>query len=320
MTEAPEDRFLIIGGTSKAGTTSIFNYLAGHPQVCPSTAKETRFFLDRDYPLPSEMRFGRNELVDYFSFFPGQQGKGEKTWKLEATPDYLYSPGTARLIRQALPDARFIFSLREPVSRLFSFYRFGQQINEIPRKMSFDEYVDLQKNDPEGCATDKYRHPAFRSLRHGCYSDYLKPFVELFGRSSIHLVFYEELRRDPASVMKSICEWAGLDDAHFADFAYAVANKGVRMRSPQINRIYYKARLKARRIVGHRSGLRSILRRIGGSLNGVYRTMNVAPRDEVLASSATKVFLEDYYKREPGRLRKMLGIEAPWPKPGVREG
>ncbi len=92
------------------------------------------------------------------------------------------------------------------------------------------------------------------------------------------------------------------------------------MRSPKINKIYYKVRLKARRIVGHRSGLRSILRQIGGSLNGVYRTINVAPRDEVVASSATKVFLEDYYKREPGRLREMLGIEVPWPKPSVIEG
>jgi hypothetical protein len=38
-------RFLIIAGTSKAGTRSVFNYLAGHPQICPAE-KETRFFLD----------------------------------------------------------------------------------------------------------------------------------------------------------------------------------------------------------------------------------------------------------------------------------
>jgi hypothetical protein len=49
-------RFLIIGGTSKAGTTSVFNYLQGHPQVRAAFSKETRFYLEKDYPLPSQRR------------------------------------------------------------------------------------------------------------------------------------------------------------------------------------------------------------------------------------------------------------------------
>ena len=53
------ESFLIIAGASKAGTTSVFNYLANHPQICASVAKETRFFLDLDYPLPSELRSHR---------------------------------------------------------------------------------------------------------------------------------------------------------------------------------------------------------------------------------------------------------------------
>lgn len=52
-------RFGIIGGGSKAGTTSVFNYLADHPEICAADAKETRFFLDADYPLPSKLRYAR---------------------------------------------------------------------------------------------------------------------------------------------------------------------------------------------------------------------------------------------------------------------
>ena len=47
-------RYLIIGGTTKAGTTSLHAYLSDHPQVCASSIKETRFFLDRDYPLEAK--------------------------------------------------------------------------------------------------------------------------------------------------------------------------------------------------------------------------------------------------------------------------
>ena len=36
---------VIIAGTQKAGTTSLFRYLADHPSVCPSSIKEVDFFL-----------------------------------------------------------------------------------------------------------------------------------------------------------------------------------------------------------------------------------------------------------------------------------
>ena len=43
MTE-PRLPNLVIAGVPKAGTTSLFNYLAQHPDICPSDVKETRYF------------------------------------------------------------------------------------------------------------------------------------------------------------------------------------------------------------------------------------------------------------------------------------
>ena len=40
--------YLIVGGTTKAATTSLFSYLANHPATCAATYKETRFFLSTD--------------------------------------------------------------------------------------------------------------------------------------------------------------------------------------------------------------------------------------------------------------------------------
>ena len=44
----------IIAGVNKAGTTSLFVSLSTHPDVAPSSIKETRFFLPARYgqPLP----------------------------------------------------------------------------------------------------------------------------------------------------------------------------------------------------------------------------------------------------------------------------
>ena len=44
---------LIIAGSNKCGTPSVFRYLSEHPAVCPASRKETGFFFgDQDYASP----------------------------------------------------------------------------------------------------------------------------------------------------------------------------------------------------------------------------------------------------------------------------
>src|SRR4051794_41003093 len=43
---------LIIAGVSKGGTTSLFRYLAQHPDICPSPIKELRYFEPLRYGEP----------------------------------------------------------------------------------------------------------------------------------------------------------------------------------------------------------------------------------------------------------------------------
>jgi hypothetical protein len=307
-------RFLIIGGATKAGTTSVFNYLANHPEICATGVKETRFFLDADYPLPSKLRYSNDGPAAYLSFFDNAGSANENRWKLEATPDYLYSQGTAGLIRETLDNACFIFLLREPVSRLLSFYRFGQQRNEIAPTMSFDEYVELQKANSAADFLHTLSHPAFCALQHGRYSRYLERFLQLFGRPAIYVAFYEQLQADPDELMMSICRSAGIDETYFKGRSFDVINKSVKLRSPRFNRVYVEAREKARLLVRHRPRLRAILRGVGRKVNEVYRGMNVVKHAEVVISPSTQEFLSAYYQGEAGRLKQMLGIDVPWHK------
>jgi hypothetical protein len=311
--EFSDDRFLIIGGTSKAGTTSLFNYLANHPQICPSRLKETRFFLDLDYPLSSKLRYQTDGPRAYLSFFDCKDREGKENWRFEATPDYLYSPSTPRLIRETLPNVRFIFILREPVSRVRSFYRFGQQRNEIPLNMTFDRYIDLQRSNTDAGFRDRYRHPAFCALQHGRYSLYLKAFLEAFGSSAIHITFYEELRRNPLSFMGSICNGIGIDKGYFQDYSFEIKNQSVKVRSPRLHRLVFEADRKARLFAYNRPRLRSVLGNIGRNVNMMYRKMYVTKAEEVTMSSSTKDFIFWYYREEPTRLKEMLGVEVPWP-------
>jgi hypothetical protein len=306
------EKFLIIAGTSKAGTTSVFNYLAKHPQICATDVKETRFFLDADYPLRSEMRYERDGAMAYLSFFPDAVEKSEGDWRLEATPDYLYSSGTAQRIRETLPNVRLIFLLREPVSRLLSFYRFGQAMGEVPQSMTFDEFVQQQREITDDGYEKRRRHPAFRALRHGCYSTYLRPFVELFGRSCIHIAFYEDLARAPLEVMKAVCRFSEIDEHYFDDYSFKVANKGVTVRNPLLHNVYWRAKQKIRSRLRCAPKVRSALRRIGARMDALYEHTNVG-RDKVSMSRSTEESVRTYYNEEPTRLRELLGLEVPWP-------
>ncbi len=125
---------LLIAGVPRGGTSSLFAYLGQHPDVCAATTKEVRFFtplMDPAGALPSMESYGR-----YFAHCEGQR------YALEATPSYCY--GGSRVlsaINETLPDPRIIITLRDPVERLISAYRFQRARDNIPTIRSFEEYV-----------------------------------------------------------------------------------------------------------------------------------------------------------------------------------
>ena len=134
-----EHHYLIVGGVPKAGTRSLYKWLADHPRVCASSLKEPRFFLDAGYPLPSAKRFDGTNLQEYTSFFKHGH-EDTHLLKLDTTPDYLYSK-TALRIAELFPSAKIIFILRDQVERMVSWYKYACQKWLIATGMSFEDYV-----------------------------------------------------------------------------------------------------------------------------------------------------------------------------------
>ena len=301
-------RFLIIAGTSKAGTTSVFSYLVNHPQIC-AAEKETRFFLDTDYPLSSKARYEKDGPETYLSLF--DSGPREN-WRLEATPDYLYSANTPHFIRQTLANVRLVFILREPISRLLSWYRFARKRIVIPDDMTFDDYVSIQRDDGARVAHQR-AHPAFYALKQGRYSVYLRTYLELFGESSVYISFYEDLRRGALGFMVPICRWLGIDEGYFRDFQFDVINKGSDVHSRYLHKAYMESGQRVRSLFRHAPPkLQLLLRQIRPRVDAIYAKLNVAKSKELRMSAATKEFLLSYYRDEPARLRELLGVEVPW--------
>lgn len=217
---------LVIAGVPKAGTTSIFNYLAAHPGVCGSSVKETRYFASVNYGEPMAPL---EEYEGYFEACPGH------SVVMEATPGYVQCghPVAAEIDRR-LPGARVLISLRDPVGRLISFYRFQKSTLQVDAKLGIEEYVERCR----AFSPEEFRQRGvFRwtGLYGGLYGDHLPAWFEMFGERC-EVIFFEELGEDPAAVTDRTLRWLDLIPEEREPLGSEVHNRTVMPRNAGLQR------------------------------------------------------------------------------------
>ena len=98
----------ICPGAQKAGTTTLYDVLQQHPQVCLTSRKEPLFFIDEEQ-YPRGLDYYRDT---YFSHFDGEPVIGE------CCPCYLHIPDAPRRLHDTLgSELRLVFLLRQPAER-----------------------------------------------------------------------------------------------------------------------------------------------------------------------------------------------------------
>lgn len=280
-----EQCFLIIGGTSKSGTTSVYNYLSQHPQICPSLIKETRFFLDADYPLPRRTVFNQ-ELTGYADFFSGWEKPNRVL--MEATPDYLYSK-TALQIATLLPQAKIIFILRDPIERLVSWYKYAKQRAMLSASFSFEDYVQVQLEKK----TDSKTPVCLRALEQGRYGKYIESFQKNFKERLLILQF-DELRLDPKDFMRKVCLFSGLDFSYYERYEFRAHNKSKKIFLPKLSAaVGFWAVFLRFRLMKHKR-VRHFFLTLKASLESFFSFAEI--KEDVVVSQPVKSGLLKYYE------------------------
>ncbi len=302
-------KHLIIAGTTRAGTTSLFNYLGDHPRVHRSTIKETRFFLDS-----SELKrihHYEEGLGAYNTFFPDCPAESVR---LEATPDYLYCPTAAKRIADSLPGAVVVVILREPISRLISWRRYAIQNGLLDAKTTLTDYIQTQF-DAE--ATGKNLPQHLRSLKEGRYAQFLTPWVEAFDSSRLIICHYRDLLNTPADVTRHICDHVGIDPACYSNYTFDIHNESRRVRWPKIQSAYRSLIWRIKPHIHDRPAARAALRKLRRSTDAALgRSGNAVGGTPVAGTSDPggvltdhdRRRLEDYYRQEPADLARILDL------------
>lgn len=278
---------LIVAGTNKSGTTSLFRYLSDHPQICPSRTKELQFFLSST-PI----------LQNYQDEFGSKSGA---TITLEASPQYMdEGPDVVQRIHNLLPTAKLIFLLREPVARLRSFFEsYQSRDSDLVKGYEFTSFVDDALN-----ASANKNQEFQRELNRGCYADHLEHWLSVFEPRQIHVLFFDALSRDSRKAVQDICSFAALDPSIYDQYQFNIENKTRRYRYSSLHRIAHGLNRSMEPFLNRHRGIKEAVRRL-------YTSVNEDKRREVLLETEGERAAKRFYRPHNQKLRNLVKTKFP---------
>jgi tetratricopeptide (TPR) repeat protein len=222
--------FIIIG-CQRCGTTSLYTYLAQHPQILTPIKKEMDFF---------SWHFDRG--IDwYLAHFPPMP-PGEQFLTGEASPSYFDSREAPERLYSLFPEAKLIVLLRNPVDRAISqFYRLtglNWEARSLDRVIS-DEIERLNQN-PEYIIGEEPGN----YLARGRYIEFIKNWLAFFPREQLLILKSEDFYAGAAAIVQQVLEFLDLPEYQLSEYqnanpgSYQRVNESVRDRLSDYFRPY----------------------------------------------------------------------------------
>ncbi|MBE9040822.1 sulfotransferase domain-containing protein [Oscillatoriales cyanobacterium LEGE 11467] len=189
--------FLIIGA-QKCGTTSLYCYLAQHPQIITVPHKEVHFF---------DLNYDRG-LDWYGAHFPPSGLPGAIAG--EASPYYLFHPQVPARVYQHFPQIKLIVLLRNPVDRALSQYHHEVKLGfeQLPLEEAIAREPERLQGEVEKLSTDptyySYNHQHYTYLSRGRYLEQLQRWRIYFPPEQFLILKTEDLHDRPDETLARV--------------------------------------------------------------------------------------------------------------------
>jgi len=204
----------IIVGAQRAGTTSLYNYLAQHPEVGRVRLGKGVHYFDTN---------AERSVAWYRSHFPIDAGK-VPFWPGpghvgEGAPYYMFHPECPARIDATVPGVKIIAILRDPVERAHS-----QWAHETARgfeDLPFDRALRAEDErlagqgailaDPSGSS---FSHQHHSYVARGLYAGQVQRLWDVFGADRVLVLPSPRLFSDPAATYSQTLAFLGLSEYH----------------------------------------------------------------------------------------------------------
>lgn len=278
--------FLIIGA-AKCATRWMCRCLTEHPQVFIPVDEPFHFCRNYDPadPLPAWYRR---------LFEPA----GDKPVIGENSNTYISHRMVPARLHGALPEAKLIVVMRNPIDRAYSDYGMHLRRGGISRDLGL--YLD-----PDRAINNDF-------LEKGFYLEQIERFMKFYPRQRFCVVLYDDLRRDPLSVYRTLFGFLGVDPS----FEPASLERKVNTAKDKVFLPQFKHTVNQSGVgrwawdLGRRIGIRTVARKV------MARSYEHPPLTDELRAK-----LRLFYRDETVRLADWLGRDLThWIEPaGPRE-
>ena len=215
----------VIAGAPKCGTSSLYFWLAPHPEVCASSVKETFFLADEVSRFNKDLNFKKDGLKAYSRFFSACH---RQKIIFEATAPYIYYNTPIEVLPKLDPIPKIGFVLRDPAKRIYSKYSYNRYKLKYDTG-SFDRYVSREGEGFAGIHVEE-----------GMYARFIAKYIQTFGMENIFVITLEELLRDKVQGMKKLATWLDIDPEFYDQFNFSKRNETFGVRSSFLHRLGLK--------------------------------------------------------------------------------
>lgn len=224
--------FILIGA-QKAGTTSLYNWIAQHPDIfAPNHVKDHPFFSsDESY-------------MKGIGYYHKQYGKFPKGKVLGAgSVQYSYYEQVPKRIYNYNPNSKLIFIIRNPIERAKSAYSYAVERDLESR--SFSDAIDFEiskgANKYDSAAENNQKNYLYRGL----YAYQIRNYLKYFPKEQIYINTFDNLKSTPKQVLVEIFSFLEVDEKYISSISFSIKNqtKGA-SKSSLINSLIYSEKLR----------------------------------------------------------------------------
>jgi len=192
-------------GAPKCGTTSIARWLAEHRDVYVSVPKEP-YYWAADYPR-MRAHYGFDSRGAYEGLYSNPAARAA-TLRVDGSTTYLYSQCAVADIDEAVPGARFVVTVRNPVDLLVSYHRTQLvALNETETDFGTAWRRSLDGGRPD---TDPLDPKLVDYPLVGRLGAAIGRLLTTVARERVHFVLFDDLVNDPSQTWRGLTEFLGI--------------------------------------------------------------------------------------------------------------
>jgi hypothetical protein len=191
---------VVIGGAPRCGTTFLCELLAKHPgaYVARPFVPEPKVCLTAEHD---------DGVLEAYATYFGDAPPGKV--KVEKTSNYFENETARGRLVRLLPEAKFIFMLREPIARAYSNWAWSRK-NGL-ECLSFADAIDREGHRLSPLpANQEYARP-FDYMRRGRYGSLAEAWIRAIGRERIGFFVLESSLAAPQRFVDELQCFIGLD-------------------------------------------------------------------------------------------------------------